>query len=66
MWLFRIYKKSTDVGLFDGGEGANSGEFFNTDLALARLSKACSVKDFNGLPLEFDADTIDVAGGSLL
>ena len=60
-----VNKEGTDVGFFDGGEGAKSGEFFDADFTAAGFSEASSVENFERLTLVFYLETIYIAGSSL-
>ena len=65
MRLGGINEKAANVGLLDSGEGAQGGEFFDTYFPFAGLAQASGIKNFQCLTMEFDFDTIDVAGGAL-
>lgn len=60
-----VHEEGANVGFFDGGEGADGGELFNTDFAFAGFAQAGSVEDFESAAVEADFDTIDVARSSL-
>ena len=47
-----VDEEGANVGLFNGGEGADGGEFFDADFAFARFSETGSVKDFESLAFE--------------
>ena len=65
MRLGGINEKAANVGLLDSGEGAQGGKFFDTYFPFAGLAQASGIKNFQCLTMEFDFDTIDVAGGAL-
>jgi len=61
-----VDEEAADVGLFDGGEGAQDGEFFDADFPFAGFSEAGGVEDLKGSIFELDLGAVDVAGGALL
>ncbi len=65
MVLSSVHEEGANIGFFNGGEGADGGEFFNTDFTLAGFAQASSVEDFKGAAVKADFDAIDVARSSL-
>ena len=65
MRLGRIDEQAAEVGLSDGGERAESREFLDADFALAGLTEAGGVEDFDGVFIEVDFYAVDVASGAL-
>ena len=62
----RVDEESTDVGLFDGGEGTESGKLLDSDFTLAGASEASGIEDFDGLVFVPYFDAVDISSGSLL
>ena len=60
-----VNEEGADISFFDGGEGAQGGEFFDANFALAGLAKAGGVEDFESAAMEADFDAVDVACGAL-
>lgn len=61
----RIDEESADVGLLDGGEGAEGGKFLDANFAFAGFAETSSVENFESAIMKADFDAVDVAGSSL-
>ncbi len=60
-----VNEEGADISFFDGGEGAQGGEFFDANFALARLAQTGSIENFESATMKADFDAVDVACGAL-
>ena len=65
MGFGRVDEQGANISFFNGGEGAEGGEFFDADFTLAGFAQTGGVEDFEGAAMIFDFDAIDIAGSSL-
>ena len=60
-----VNEEGADIGLFDGGEGADGGELLDADFTLPWAAETGGVENFNGALVVVEVDAVDVASSSL-
>ena len=64
MWLSAINKHAANIGLFYGGEAAESAELFDAHFAFAWLAEAGGVEQFNRAALVTDFGAVNITSGA--
>ena len=64
MWLGAVDEHAANIGFFDGGEAAESAEFFDAYFAFARFAEAGGIKELNRAALVANLGAVDVAGST--
>lgn len=64
MKLSAINKKTAYIGLFDGGEGADGGEFFDADFTFSWTTEAGGVENLEIAIIVAESNAVDVACGA--
>ena len=62
--LIDVHEEETNVGFFDGGEGAKDREFLDTDFLFALAADTGGVDEFDGAAVVFELDAVEVASGA--